>query len=203
MDVAAGATYESTVDWGASGATIGMTVIDNIGGTAVARVTGFTEIEPGIYSFAGNVAPATLGQYTLLYDDDGGVQGLGHTAIEDLVVGTGAPSGGMYGTVDELMRRLKIRAPTVEQEAQGTQVLLMASIEIDSEIDLSDDADALADGKLALAIEVCLERAAELWVESPHGLFDFGDGVVTHTARNSWEPYAHKLAPLKDQHGLA
>lgn len=203
MDVAAGATYEAVVEWGDPGLTIGMTVIDNIGGTAVARVTGFTEIEPGIYSRPGNIAPADLGQYTLLYDDDGGAAAIGHSASEELIVTSAAATGAVYATVDELMRRLKIRVPTAEQEAQGTQVLLMAAGEINSEIDLAVDADALAGWQLALTAEVNLERAVELWAEAPFGLIGLDNELVTHTARNSWERYAHKLAPLKGQWGIS
>lgn len=109
----------------------------------------------------------------------------------------------MYGTVDELMRRLKIRVPTTEQEDQGEQVLLMVTVEIDAEIDLAADADALTAAQTALVTEVCLERAVELWSEAPFGLVGLDAELVTHTARNSWERYAHKLAPLKNQWGLS
>lgn len=40
ITAAPSSTYEAVVDWGSTGATIGMRVLDNAGATAVARVTG-------------------------------------------------------------------------------------------------------------------------------------------------------------------
>ena len=97
MNVAPGATFEAVVDWGATGATIGMRIIDNAGATTVARVTGFTEYPAGsgIYYKGGRVAPSTAAQYTLVYDDDGGTAAVGHVATEDLLVtGDTAAVGG-------------------------------------------------------------------------------------------------------------
>lgn len=64
MNVAPGATYEAVIDWGTSGATLGMRVIDNAGATSVARLTTSIVEYPsgsGIYARTGNVAPSTAG----------------------------------------------------------------------------------------------------------------------------------------------
>jgi hypothetical protein len=111
-----------------------------------------------------------------------------------------------YTDTTELARVLKIRTPTREQEDAMQRVLDVAEGEIDSEIDLADDAEALAGWQLALCAEVALERAVEHWrqQESPFGLIGLGaEFGATHTARDSWDRHAHKLAPLKNQWGLA
>lgn len=110
-----------------------------------------------------------------------------------------------YTTTDELARILKITAPTADQIAAMTRVLSTAQGEIDSEVDLADDADPLAGWQLALAAEVQLERAKEHWSdeEVAFGIIGLGDVGPIYTARNSWERYAFKLAPLKSQWGLA
>ena len=94
MNVAPGATYEAVIDWGASGATIGMRVANNAGATTVARVTGFTEYPAGsgIYYRGNNTAPGTAGQYSLIFDDDGGTAAVGHVATEDLLVTGDTPA---------------------------------------------------------------------------------------------------------------
>lgn len=211
MNVAPGAAFEAVTDWGATGATIGMRVVDNAGATTVARVTGFTEYPAGsgIYYRDGNLAPTIAGSYTLVYDDDGGTAAVGHVATEDLTVTSNAPggpfTGDTYATTDELARILKIRTPTTDQNDALERVLLAAAGEINSEIDLDDDTD-LAGWQFALAAEVNLERAAELWKQQEVQFNLVGVGTEfgpTHIARNTWEPYAFKLAPLKDQWGLA
>lgn len=108
-----------------------------------------------------------------------------------------------YADTDEFFRLLKIRNPTADQTAAAERVLTTAAGEIDTEIDLASG--SLSGWQLQLAAEVNLERAIEHWRDSPFGLVGLGDelGTVTHTARNSWERYAHKLAPLKEQWGLA
>jgi hypothetical protein len=109
-----------------------------------------------------------------------------------------------YATVSELARILKIRMPTAEQTEAMERVLLVAAGEIDSEVDLADG--GLAGWQLALAAEVNLERAVEHWrqQESPFGLIGLGPEMpAERTARDSWDRHAHKLAPLKQQWGLA
>jgi hypothetical protein len=109
-----------------------------------------------------------------------------------------------YTTTEELARILKIASPTAEQTAAMVRVLTMAGVEIDAEIDLAVDATSLTADQLELAAEVNLERAVELWRETPWGIVGIDSDIgATHTARNTWERYAHKLAPLKNQWGLA
>lgn len=104
------------------------------------------------------------------------------------------------------MRVLSIRAPTAEQLIAGEAVLNVASLEVDSEIDFTEDAPALSGPALDLANEVTLERAVEHWQqrESPFGLMPFGpEGFAERIPRDSWRRHAEKLAPLKQQWGLA
>jgi hypothetical protein len=210
MRVKPGAVEELVIDWGATGATLGVRLLDNQGATTIARATGFVEYPAGsgVYYLAAYTFPDDGGDYTLLYDDDGGTAAVGHVATEGVEVTSSAPAepptGDTYATADELARRLKIRAPSAEQTAQMDQVLLMAAGEINSEIDLAVDVD-LESWQLALAAEVNLKRAVELWAESPFGILglETAELFATHTARNTWERYAHMLAPLKDQWGLA
>lgn len=108
ITVAPGGTYEISIDWGSTGATLGVRVLDNAGATTIARATGFTEYpaSSGVYYKTSNTAPSLAGQYTLLIDDDAGTAATGHTATIDLVV-TGAGSisvgaGNLYVTRDQL-----------------------------------------------------------------------------------------------------
>lgn len=76
---------------------------------------------------------------------------------------------------------------------------------IDSEIDLASTA-SLDAGQLALAEQVCLAYAAELWKfqEVQFGLVGIGSEVgATFVPRDLWEKYAIQLEPLKNQWGLA
>lgn len=111
-----------------------------------------------------------------------------------------------YTTVEELQRILKIRTASGEQTAAMTRVLTTALVEIDKEIDLADDANPLTDDEKQLAAEVQLERAVEHWQqeESPFGIIGLGSELGgTHTATDSWNRHAAKLAPLKNQWGFA
>lgn len=94
MTVSPSSTYEAVVDWGATGATIGLTVYQ-AGSIAVARVTGFTEAPAGsgVYYRTGNTAPGTTGSYLLVFDDDGGTRAVGHVATEDLEVVSNPEAG--------------------------------------------------------------------------------------------------------------
>ena len=110
-----------------------------------------------------------------------------------------------YATSTELARILKIRTPSAQQLVAMDRVLATATIEINSEIDLGTDT-ALTGGSIDLATEVCLERAVEHWrqEESPFGLIGLGAELGSaFTSKDSWERHALKLAPLKDQWGLA
>lgn len=208
MRQAPGATDDLTIDWGSTGATLGVRVLDGQGATTIARTTGFAEYPAGsgVYQLDEFTFPDDRGSYTLLYDDDGGTAAVGHVATEELIItsSTGEPfDGDTYGTTAELFRLLKINNPTAAQTEAAERVLTMATGETDSELDREDD-DPIAGWEISLATEVCLERAVELWRETPFGIVGIDSDIGgTHTARNTWERYAHKLAPAKRQWGLA
>jgi glutamate/tyrosine decarboxylase-like PLP-dependent enzyme len=110
-----------------------------------------------------------------------------------------------YAETDELGRILKIRTPSSEQTAAMERVLDAATAEINAEIDLDADT-VLTSEQTAIAEQVCLRRAAELWFaqEVPLGVTGIGSEFgTTHLARNSWDKHAYDLAPLKSQWGLA
>jgi hypothetical protein len=206
-----GEVEDLEVDWGITGATLGVTVLQGLSTVITARQTGFTETPAGsgIYVKASYTfpSPTTTAAYRLLYDDDGGTAALGHVAIEELIISNAAPGdplvGDTYGTTDELFRRLKVRTPTAEQEAQGDLILLMATTEINDEIDLTGDTD-LSAGHVAIATEVCYKRAVELWAESPFGLLGLENAeFAVRTTQDSWKRYAYMLSALKQQWGFA
>jgi len=106
-------TYEAVVqgfDTGLAG-TVGVRLIDNQGATTVARTTtGITEsiAGSGIYT-ATLTAPATAGQYTIVWDD--GSVAPAHVATEDLTVtyeppASPAPAGGDLTTRDAVKARM-------------------------------------------------------------------------------------------------
>lgn len=111
-----------------------------------------------------------------------------------------------YTTTEELARILKLGTPSDAREAALVRVLTAAQVEIDAEIDLDDDTTLTAD-QLQLAANVQLDRAADLWrhTEAIPGITGLmGDsGEVITPGRYSWERYAQRLAPLKDQWGIA
>jgi hypothetical protein len=110
-----------------------------------------------------------------------------------------------YADESELARILKIRNPTTEQTAAMTRVLTMATVEIDDYLD-REDTDPVVDDALALAEQVCLQRATELWglQEVPLGLAGIGSEFGSaHLARDSWEKYTFTLYPLKRGYGIA
>lgn len=108
-----------------------------------------------------------------------------------------------YATRAELQRILKLPSATAAQLAAMDRVLLTASLEIDAELGLADPFEEVP----SLVEEVCLERAVEHWrqQESPFGVIGLGgiDVSAVHTARDTWDRHAHKLAPLKESWGIA
>jgi hypothetical protein len=68
----------------------------------------------------------------------------------------------VYATSDELFRRLKVRTPTVDQQAAATRVLGAAAGEINARMGRQT---GLAHWELQLVAEVNLDRAEELWNE--------------------------------------
>ncbi len=204
-----GATDDLTIDWGSTGATLGVRVLDGQGATTIARVTGFAEYPAGsgVYQLDAFTFPDDRGSYTLLYDDDGGTAAVGHVATEELIItsSTGEPfDGEIYATVEELFRILKVKTPTDGQTEAATRVLTMATGEIDSELGREDD-DPIAGWEISLATEVCLERAVELWRAMPfgRGAVPDGDLLFVNTAKDTWQTYANKLAPAKRTWGIA
>lgn len=115
-----------------------------------------------------------------------------------------------YTTTDELARILKLRNVSDDQQAALVRNLTAALVEIDKEIDLADGVE-LTDDELQLAASVQLDRGADLWrhTESVAGMTGLLGDSGEYTAnpgryiRYSWERYAQRLAPLKDQWGVA
>jgi hypothetical protein len=110
-----------------------------------------------------------------------------------------------YAAVSELQAKLKLRDPNSLQMAEMLRVLSAAAGEINSEIGRVNS--ELSGWEVALAAEVNLERAVEHWEQmtSPFGIVGLGAviGGPTHTATDSWNRHANKLAPLKTSWGLA
>lgn len=126
------------------------------------------------------------------------------TPVQNTVSDVVFAQAAAYADSTELARILKIRAPSTDQVAAMDRVLLTAAGEINSEIGrVNSD---LTGWQLSLATEVNLERAVEHWrqQESPFGLVGLGPELGSaFTSRDSWERHALKLAPLKDEWGLA
>lgn len=211
MRVRPGSTDQLFVDWGSSGATIGVRVDDLEGNVTIARTTGFVENVdvPGLYYLDPFTFPSVVGSYVLIFDDDGGTYALGHTATDELEV-SDLPilvvDGDAYVGVDELFRLLHIRNPSAEQTAAGQRVLVAAAVEIDSYLDREDD-DPVSGRALALVEEVNLERAVEHWrqQEAAFGLLEFSGvgGSIERTARDSFDRHRNKLVNAKTQWGFA
>lgn len=109
-----------------------------------------------------------------------------------------------YAATAELARILKIRTPSIEQTAAMERVLSAAAGEINSEIGRTNS--DLSGWEASLAEEVNLERAVEHWEQggAPFGIVGLGAALgATHTATDSWNRHANKLAPLKTSWGLA
>ena len=205
-----GAVDQLFVDWGSTGATLGVRVLDNSGGTTIARQTGFVEfpVGSGLYYLDPFTFPDERGSYSIVYDDDGGTAAPGHTASEDLEITSSAGEpfdGDTYVSTDELFRVLHITNPSAERITVATRVLATATWEIDKEIDAPDD-DPITGAEVALAQVVCLERAVEHWrqQESSFGLVTVeGLAGPERIARDTWERHAITLSPLVRQWGFA
>lgn len=137
--------------------------------------------------------------YRIVFVDATGDESLPTTPIQNT-----SSEVGLYATVTELARILKIRTPSDEQTSAMERVLLAAAGEINAEIDLDADT-SLSGWQVALAEQVNLARAAELWKleEVQFGVVMGGEFGAVHLARNSWDKHAFTLAPLKQQWGLA
>lgn len=162
MQVAPGAVYEAAVDWGVTGlaASLGMRVIDNEGGTTVARVTGFTEYPAGsgVYARGGNVAPTVGGQYTLVYDD--GSTTPGHIATDDLLVtyssGSGAlPTGRDLCTLERVKSYVPAYRPNAATDAKLAELITSESdlIELETGREIIGYGDQPASRSFAFSLD--------------------------------------------------
>lgn len=153
---------------------------------------------PAARDFTTELGTAAEQWYRVVFVDANGDEAQPTTAEQN------AAAANTYATVDELARILKIRDPSDDQRTALERVLVVAAGEIDAEIDLESDSE-LSGWQLYLATEVNLERAVEHWKqqEAAFGVIDLGVAGSSFTARDSWERHAHKLAPIKDQWGLA
>lgn len=120
--VAPSATFEAVANFGVTGlaGTIGIRLLNNAGGTTIARVTaGITEFPAGsgIYT-KSYTAPGTRGQYTLLWDD--GAVTPGHIFTEDLLVTSTYPAvvsvGSLYVTRDQLKATLGLTGTSQDNQ---------------------------------------------------------------------------------------
>jgi hypothetical protein len=110
-----------------------------------------------------------------------------------------------YAQVQELSTLLRIERPTQLQLEGMQRTLDAAAEEIDWELEYSPEFPA-PDPPPALVVEVNLERAVEHWrqTQSPFGVIGVGgEGIPVVAARDSWYRHARKLAPLKQQWGIA
>ena len=193
-----------------TGATLGARLDDNQGATSVARVTGFVESPAGsgIYYLPAFTFPDEAGDYVLIFNDDGTTYAPDHVSTRAVTVTSSAPDGDFdgttYATVEELYPILKIREPTTAQADKAERVMLAAAGEIVRELDLADD-QALDGYGVAMAAQVNLSRAAELWKEEEvqFGLMLSEVSGAAYIARDTWEKHAIKLATLKGQWGFA
>ena len=114
-----------------------------------------------------------------------------------------------YAGTAELVSLLRLQGLaggiTGEHGTAMQRVLDAATYEINSECNGSGTA-FFGTPYPDLVIEVCLERAIEHWQQSksPFGILGLGgDAIPVTTARDSWGRHKHKLAPLKDDWGIA
>lgn len=110
-----------------------------------------------------------------------------------------------YATTTDLFRVLKLRQPSTDQTTAAQGDLDTATIEINDEIDFVAG-QLLTPEQQELCKGVCIDRAADLWRhrESAAGILGIVDEAVPTTpGRYSWERYAQRLAPLKQQWGVA
>lgn len=211
MRVKPGTTHDLFEEWGVTGATLGVRLDDNQGSTSVARVTGFVESPAGsgIYYLSAFTFPDDAGDYVLIFNDDGTTYAPDHVSTRPVTVTSSAPEGDYdgttYATAEELLAILNVRNASAAQSTKADRVLLAAAGEINRELDLSDD-QALDGFGVALASQVNLARAAELWKEEEiqFGILGIGSEIgTTYIARDTWDKHAIKLATLKGQWGLA
>jgi hypothetical protein len=141
--------------------------------------------------------------YRIVWVDESGDTSEPTVPVEN-VSGTMPEGITAFATVDELARIVLQTSvtPTATQTAQMERVLAAAAGEIVAECGRND----FAGWELALVAEVSIERAAEHWTQmkAPFGIIGIGAELGgAHTATDSWNRHANKLAPLKRVWGLA
>jgi hypothetical protein len=139
--------------------------------------------------------------YRVIFADGSGNTTLPSVPVQNLEFPVAA-----YATVADLFRVLKVRDPSADQTTAAQGDLDTATIEINAEIDKASDSPALTAEQLELVKGVCIDRAADLWRhrESAPGILGVVDEAVPSTfGRYSWERYAQRLSPLKEQWGIA
>ncbi len=153
--------------------------------------------DPAARSFTTELGTAIDYWYEVVFVDGSGDVSQPSVPVQNTVGDTAVP----YATAAELAAILQVNATT--QAAPLERVLLAAAGEINSEI--GADVVLVSSWQLALAAEVNLERAVEHWQQgkSPFGIIGLTTESPTHTATNSWERHAAKLAPLKASWGVA
>ena len=212
MRVKPGTTHPIWEEWGDTPlGPLGVKLSASDGSDAVARVEGFAEDETGsgVMLLEEFTFPDTGGDYFLIFDDNNGdYSDPARVSTRAVTVTSSAPDGDFDGTtyadVEELYPILKIRTPTEAQEAKANRVMLAAAGEVVRELDLADD-QALDGYGVAMAAQVNLSRAAELWKEEEvqFGLMLSEVSGAAYIARDTWEKHAIKLATLKGQWGFA
>lgn len=148
--------------------------------------------QPLSRSFTTELATAS-DWYRLVFVDADGIHSDPTAPVQNL---SGVAA---FASADELAAILKVNATTFADQLD--RVLLAAAGEITSEIGTTD----LAGWQSALAKQVNLERATEHWraTELKFGVIPVGTDFAIRQLRDTWEPHAIKLMPLKKQWGLA
>lgn len=116
--------------------TIGVRILDNVGGTTTARTTaGITELIAGSGIYAVTLtAPATAAQYSIVWDD-GSITAPSDVATEDLTVTAVAPPGAAPAdsnlcTLADVRLELEHRGAYTGQDSKITELIPPASKQI-------------------------------------------------------------------------
>ena len=205
MNVAPAADYEAVLETGETGltGTIALGLYDNQGATTEALSTAGiieTPTGSGVYA-ATRTAPVDGGQYTLVWSLDG-TTSPDKVATDQLTVTSSAPfepPTSTYGTVDELLRRLSIGAPTQAQIDQAQLCLNGAASEINWDLQYT------VDQPTSLTQIVCYGRARELWNlgYATFGAALLASDLLAYAGNDSWARWHRMLDPLRVHEGIA
>jgi len=153
--------------------------------------------EPSARSFTTPNGTAADLWYRVTFRDGDGADSLPSVPLQNSTV-----DSALYATTLELAGILHVTEAS--NTTALTRVIAAASAEIDSE--LGRGAPYSSSDVPPLVTEVCLERAVEHWqqMKSPFGVLGLGaEAGPIITASDSWNRFAHKLAPLKVSYGIA